>query len=124
MIGAEGFLKDRQGALEERFRFAVAALGHVEMRQVVERLPDIRMVGAEGFLSDRQRAFEERLRLAVAALGIVQHRQVVERLPDIRMVGAEGFLPDRQGALVERRACRAAPPRRSGFWPSTVPPGC
>ena len=62
-----GFLPDRQGALVERFRLAVAALGLVQQRQVVERCRARGMVGAERFLIDRQGALVERLRFAVAA---------------------------------------------------------
>ena len=79
MVGAEGFLPDRQGALVERLRLAVVALVPVQLRQVVERRGNMGMVGAERFLQDRQGALVERLCLAVTALGLVQSRQVVEQ---------------------------------------------
>ncbi len=79
MVGAERFLPDCQGALLEWLRLAIAALGIVELRQIVERFRDLGMVGAEGLLPDRQGALEERFRLAVTALGNIQRRQVVER---------------------------------------------
>ncbi len=54
-------------------RFRVADLGLVQLRQVVVRLPDIKMVGTEDLLRDRQGAFVERLRFAVAALRLYKN---------------------------------------------------
>ena len=119
MVGAERLLRDRQRALEERLGVGVAALGSVQLGQVVERDGDIGVVGAERLLADRQRALEERLGVGVAALGSVQLGQVVERVGDIGVVGAERLL---RGSPA--RACRAARRRRSGPGLGTARPGC
>jgi len=47
MFGAERFFLDRQGALVERLRLAVTALGLVRPRQVVNQISMRRVIGSE-----------------------------------------------------------------------------
>src|SRR5580700_7046303 len=89
MVGAEGFLFDRQRALVEPLRLGVLALEEIYAGQVVEGLSHVGMVGAEGLLPDRQRALIEPLRLGVLALEEILAGQVVEGLSHVGMVGAE-----------------------------------
>ena len=100
--GPSAFSRIARVALVERLGLGVAALGLVQLGQVVERLCDIGVVGAQRLLVDRQRALIERLGLGVAALVLVQQGQVVERCSHIGVVGAERLLADRQRALEER----------------------
>ena len=78
MVAAEGFLLDRQGALEERIRFGVAALILVQLRQVVERYLQLRMVADEVFLRYRQAELVE----VIAAALPEDTRMLVVELAD------------------------------------------
>ena len=69
VVGAERLLVDRQRALVQRLGLGIAALGAIQLGEVVEVGADIRVVGAERLLVDRQRALVQRLGLGIAALG-------------------------------------------------------
>ena len=106
MVGAQRLLADGERALVERLGLGVAALGAIELGQVVERGADIGVVGAQRLLADGERALVERLGLGVAAL-VDRAGQVLSAVPTS---GWSGPAPSRDG----ERACRAARPRRSG----------
>ncbi len=62
MLGAERFLPDRQGALEQRPRAGKVALRLKQSGEVLEALRGVGMLGAERFLPDRQGALVKRPR--------------------------------------------------------------
>src|SRR5262249_31320926 len=123
---AAGLLTDRERALIEPLRLGVAALGPIQLGEVVEVRADIGVVAAGRLLNDCERALIEPLRLGVAALVLIQRGEVVERLSDIGVVGAERLLANCQRALIVRLRLgiaalvleRAAEPRKGGrkFW--------
>jgi hypothetical protein len=55
----------------ERLGLGVAALGAIELGEVVEGSADVGVVGAQRLLVDGQRALVERLGLGVATLGLI-----------------------------------------------------
>src|SRR3954447_10101195 len=65
VLGAEHFLTNVEGAAEERFGVAVAALVMVEPRQVVEGSGGVGVIGAARFLINVNDAAEERFGVAV-----------------------------------------------------------
>src|SRR5438445_193970 len=58
MVRRERFLPDHQRPPVERLGVSIATLVAVDLREVVERSPDIGMAGTECFLFDRQRSLE------------------------------------------------------------------
>ena len=76
--GPSAFSRMARLRLIERLGLGVAALGSVQVGQVVERGADVGVVGPQRLLTDREAALVERLGLGVAALGLVQLGQVVE----------------------------------------------
>jgi hypothetical protein len=74
MLGAQRLLIDRQAALVKRLGFAIAALGSVEFREVVEVSGDMGMLGAQRLLPDLKAALEKWLSLAIAALFVIEVR--------------------------------------------------
>ena len=70
MLGAQRLLPDGQRPLVARLRLGIAALGMVELRQVVEARGDIGMLGAEHLLPDGQRLFQGWLGVGILPSGI------------------------------------------------------
>ena len=101
MLRAQPPLADRQGPQVQGLGLAVAPLGAVEQRQVVEARGGGRMVGAEDPLAQRQDPLAEGLGRVIAPLRPVEPGQVVEARGGVRMVGAEQPLAQRQGLLQE-----------------------
>src|SRR5215470_9328045 len=77
-------------------RIRLAALAFVQLRQVVERLPDIGVLGPQRLLADGQAALIERLGLGIAALVSVQRSQVVERGTGLEVLGSKRLLSHSQ----------------------------
>ena len=89
VVGAEGFLADRQRSLVELLGLCVLGLAVVEACEVVEARRRIGVVGAEGLFLDRQSSLVERLRLGVLGLLGVEECEVVEARRRIKMVRAD-----------------------------------
>ena len=69
MLLAEHPLAGLERALVERLGLAIAALGLIQLRQIVHACERIGMLLAEHPLAGLERALVERLGLAIAALG-------------------------------------------------------
>ena len=72
--GPSAFSPMARARCVERLGLGVAALGPIQLGQVVEGRADAGVVGAERLLANRQRALVQRLGLGVAALALVQIR--------------------------------------------------
>ena len=92
MLLAERPLACLQGALEERLGFAIAALGLIERRQIVDAEQACRDVPCRACARSPPRRAEKRLGLAITALGPIQHRQIVHADERIGMLLAEHAL--------------------------------
>ena len=90
MLLAEHALAGLERALIERLGLAVAALGLIQQRQIVDACERVGMLLAEHPLSGLERALQERLGLAVAALGLIERRQIVHASKRVGMLLAEG----------------------------------
>ena len=71
-VANESTSPDGERAAVQRLGLGIAALGVIQLGQVVEEQPNIGMVGIKCLFGDGERTLKGRLRLGITALGIVQ----------------------------------------------------
>jgi hypothetical protein len=101
MAGAEGFLPERECALERFLRFAVLALRFVYEGKAVEGMRHVRAARAENLFPDRERALVEALRFAVLALLIEHEGEVGECFGDLGVIAVQDLLTDCQSVSLQ-----------------------
>jgi hypothetical protein len=89
MAGAEGFLPERECALERFLRFAVLALRFVYEGEVGECFGDLGVIAVQDLLTDCQSVSLQAFRFGVFALRTVHDGQEIERGGVVRVIGPE-----------------------------------
>ncbi len=107
MIGRQGFLDDRQGALEERLGLGQAAGGPVEHGEVVEADGQVGVLGAQRLLADRKGPLVERLGLGVAAVALMGRSLSEYQLGLLEAAGTRYVTLILDGDEPGRQACAA-----------------
>src|SRR6202167_2506315 len=104
MVGAQRFLVDGEGALEERLGANILPSRLIQQREVVEWSGHSGMVGAQRFLVDGEGALVERLGANILPSRLIQQREVVEWSGHSGMVGAQRFIAEERRV---RKECRS-----------------